>query len=290
MTAQRTLDRQRPQGVVRRLRDRLVVAFEPSRTSPARALPRRARTFELTTGPRGRRRGVMGMLRGASSKNAAFTSSRDGRSPPRGADHAGHGGRTQRCGVSRSPHAHRGCGVHMNTRSSPRAISPGSRRRRPTPLLETQRSDDAPDALAFHAALRRPAIPSPRLVSPSTGLCDEYFFCSPASRAASAEFSDRHNSGDPTATSPSPARSARRCSIYRNRRHRWTSPGRRRPRGTARPQRTLCRVNRSMIAARLRSETGGNIASILRPCARGEMAIAQLVLHRPSRRRRIRKV
>jgi coproporphyrinogen III oxidase len=68
-----------------------------------------------------------------------------------------------------------------------------------TPLLETQRSQEADDAVAFHAAMKAACDPfHPDWYERYRAWCDEYFFLPHRNepRGIGGIFYDRHNSGD----------------------------------------------------------------------------------------------
>jgi len=89
--------------------------------------------------------------------------------------------------------------VHMNTRflaTSQYWFGGGSDL---TPLLADQRSQDAPDAAEFHAAMRRACDAHDPAWHPRyKAWCDEYFFLPHRNepRGVGGIFYDRHNSGD----------------------------------------------------------------------------------------------
>jgi coproporphyrinogen III oxidase len=68
-----------------------------------------------------------------------------------------------------------------------------------TPLLAEQRAEDAPDALAFHAAMKRACdAHDPAWHAKYKAWCDEYFFLPHRNepRGVGGIFYDRHDSGD----------------------------------------------------------------------------------------------
>ena len=89
--------------------------------------------------------------------------------------------------------------VHMNTRFLSTAVSWFGGGADLTPTLDEQRSQDAPDAAAFHAALRAACDAyDPEAYGKYKAECDEYF-CLPhrnEPRGVGGIFYDRLNSGD----------------------------------------------------------------------------------------------
>jgi coproporphyrinogen III oxidase len=89
--------------------------------------------------------------------------------------------------------------VHMNTRYLATRSGWFGGGADLTPLLETQRHDDAPDAVLFHEALRRAcASHDPNWYEKYKAECDRYFFLPHRNepRGVGGIFYDRHDSGD----------------------------------------------------------------------------------------------
>ena len=189
------------------LRDRLVAAFEQLEDeAPAALYPGVPGRFELTPWERpAGGGGVMGMLRGRFfEKCGVHVSLVHGPVTAQMAEiMPGMEGKPFfAAGVSLIAHLWnpRVPAVHMNTRF----ISVGEHSwfgggADLTPLVETQRSDDADDAVAFHAALRRACdAHHPDWYETYKAWCDEYFFLPHRNepRGVGGIFYDRHNSGN----------------------------------------------------------------------------------------------
>jgi coproporphyrinogen III oxidase len=189
------------------LRDRLVAAFEQLEDeAPGELYPGEAGRFELT--PWGRPAGgggVMGMLRGRFfEKCGIHVSLVDGPVTPQMAQMMPglEGEPFAAMGVSLIAHLWnpRVPAVHMNTRF----ISAGDQSwfgggADLTPLLDIQRSEDAPDALAFHAALKAACDRADAdWYGKYKAWCDDYFYLPHRAepRGVGGIFYDRHNSGD----------------------------------------------------------------------------------------------
>ncbi len=89
--------------------------------------------------------------------------------------------------------------VHMNTRFLSTAESWFGGGADLTPMLAEQRSQDAPDAVQFHAAMKVACDPfDPEWYAKYKAWCDEYFYLPHRQemRGIGGIFYDRHNSGD----------------------------------------------------------------------------------------------
>jgi len=189
------------------LRDRLVAAFEALEVAaPADLYPGPPGRFELKPWVRDAGGGgVMGFLRGRffekvglhiSEVHGTFTPEMAGTMP--GADHDP---RFVATGVSLIAHmaSPRVPAVHMNTRyiATTRGWFGGGADL--TPLLEDQRRADAPDALAFHAAMKQACdAHDPAWYERYREECDRYFFLPHRGepRGVGGIFYDHHDSGD----------------------------------------------------------------------------------------------
>jgi len=89
--------------------------------------------------------------------------------------------------------------VHMNTRFLSTAESWFGGGADLTPMLDAQRSQDAPDAAQFHAAMKGACdAHDPEWHAKYKAWCDEYFYLPhrKETRGVGGIFYDRHNSGD----------------------------------------------------------------------------------------------
>ena len=189
------------------LRDRICAAFEQLEDeAPADLYSDEAGQFELTPWQRAAGGGgTMGMLRGRLfEKCGVHVSAVHG---PITAQMAqvmpGKEGQTfYATGISLIAHMTnpRVPAIHMNTRfitaGDDTWFGGGSDL---TPVLDIQRSQEAPDAIAFHAAMQAACDPHhPDWYEKYKQWCDEYFFLPHRNepRGIGGIFYDRHNSGD----------------------------------------------------------------------------------------------
>jgi coproporphyrinogen III oxidase len=189
------------------LRDRLVAKLEGlERDAPAALYPDAPERFVLTpwTRPEGGG-GVMGLLRGRLFEKAGvhvsyvhgeFTEEMAKAMPDMGDDR-----RFIATGVSVIIHPRnpRVPAAHMNTRFLTTATHWFGGGGDLTPLLADQRSQDAPDAVEFHAAYKRACDAyDPEWHPKYKAWCDRYFFLPHRNepRGVGGIFYDHHNSGD----------------------------------------------------------------------------------------------
>ena len=190
------------------LRDRIVAAFEQLEIdAPAELFPGEPAKFELKPWVReAGGGGVMGFLRGGrfiekmgchiSLVHGTFTPEMAANMP--GADKDP---RFTATGISliahmRSPKVP---AVHMNTRFLATKTGWFGGGADLTPTLDEQRSQDAPDALTFHAALKAACDKHDPAWYPDFKVrCDEYFYLPHRKepRGIGGIFYDHHNSGD----------------------------------------------------------------------------------------------
>ena len=189
------------------LRDRICAAFEQLEDeAPADLYSDEAGQFELTPWQRAAGGGgTMGMLRGrlfetcgvhVSAVHGPITAQMAQVMP-------GKEGQTfYATGISLIAHMTnpRVPAIHMNTRfitaGDDTWFGGGSDL---TPVLDIQRSQEAPDAIAFHAAMQAACDPHhPDWYEKYKQWCDEYFFLPHRNepRGIGGIFYDRHNSGD----------------------------------------------------------------------------------------------
>jgi len=189
------------------LRDRLVAAFEALEDeAPAALYPDEPGRFELKPWVReAGGGGVMGFLRGRffekcglhiSEVHGTFTPEMAATMP--GADKDP---RFVATGVSLIAHmvSPRVPAVHMNTRFLATTEGWFGGGADLTPTLDIQRSQEAPDALAFHAAMQGACDRfDPDWYAKYKAWCDEYFYLPHRQepRGIGGIFYDRHNSGD----------------------------------------------------------------------------------------------
>jgi len=189
------------------LRDRLVAAFETlENDAPASLYPGDPGRFELKPWTReAGGGGVMGFLRGRLfEKCGLHISEVHGTLTPEMAASMPGAERDPRfvaTGISliahmKSPHVP---AVHMNTRYLATTSGWFGGGADLTPLVESQRADDAPDALAFHAALKRACdAHDGAWYDRYREECERYFFLPHRGepRGVGGIFYDRHDSGD----------------------------------------------------------------------------------------------
>ena len=189
------------------LRDRIVAAFEALEDeAPAALYPGAPGRFELTPWKReGGGGGVMGFLRGrlfekcgvhVSQVHGTFTPEMAAAMPGTADDP-----RFVATGISLIAHmaSPRVPAVHMNTRYIATTSGWFGGGADLTPLLAHQRALDAPDALAFHAALKRACdAHDPAWHERYREECERYFFLPHRNepRGVGGIFYDRHDSGD----------------------------------------------------------------------------------------------
>jgi len=189
------------------LRDRFIVAFEALEgEAPEELYPGPPGRFELTRWAReGGGGGVMGMLRGRffekcglhiSQVHGQFTPEMAAAMPGGAADP-----RFVAVGISLIAHmvSPRVPAVHMNTRYLQTTHGWFGGGADLTPLIAEQRSEAAPDATLFHAALKRACdAHDDGWYAKFKAECDRYFFLPHRSepRGVGGIFYDRHDSGD----------------------------------------------------------------------------------------------
>jgi coproporphyrinogen III oxidase len=189
------------------LRDRITAAFETLEDeAPAALYPGAPGRFELTPWKReGGGGGVMGFLRGRlfekcgvhiSQVHGTFTPEMAAAMPGAADDP-----RFVATGISLIAHmaSPRVPAVHMNTRYIATTTGWFGGGADLTPLLAHQRAADAPDAVAFHAALKRACdAHDPAWHARYREECERYFFLPHRNepRGVGGIFYDRHDSGD----------------------------------------------------------------------------------------------
>ncbi|MGH7025003.1 MAG: oxygen-dependent coproporphyrinogen oxidase [Caulobacteraceae bacterium] len=189
------------------LRDRLVAAFEALEdAAPTDLYPGEAGRFKLTPWTRAAGGGgVMGFLRGRFfEKCGLHISEVHGTLTPEMAQAmpgAEGDPRFVATGISLIAHmvSPRVPAVHMNTRYLATTSGWFGGGADLTPLLSHQRSPEAPDAKAFHAALKRACdAHDPDWYERYRAECDRYFFLPHRNepRGVGGIFYDRHDSGD----------------------------------------------------------------------------------------------
>jgi coproporphyrinogen III oxidase len=189
------------------LRDRIVAAFEALEDeAPPELYDGPAGRFELKPWVReAGGGGVMGFLRGRFfEKCGVHISLVHGEFTPEMAASMPGDGRDRRfvaTGISLIAHPRnpRVPAVHMNTRYLATTEGWFGGGADLTPVLDIQRSQDAPDAVMFHAAMQRACdAHDPTWHAKYKAWCDEYFFLPHRGepRGVGGIFYDRHNSGD----------------------------------------------------------------------------------------------
>jgi coproporphyrinogen III oxidase len=190
------------------LRERIMAALEAIEDeAPANLYPGDPGRFERRPWTRdsGSGGGVGGFLAGRVFEKAGIhTSAANGRfSPEMAATMPGGDKDPNYVSASISlivhPRSPRIPAVHMNTRFLSTAESWFGGGADLTPVLDEQRRQDAPDAIAFHAAMRRACeAHHPDWHAKYKAWCDEYFYLPHRDepRGIGGIFYDRHNSGD----------------------------------------------------------------------------------------------
>lgn len=200
--------RQKARAWFESLRDRICAALEQLEDEASAALyPGEAGRFDYRPWSRdgGAGGGLGGHLTGRLfEKGGVHTSSASGRfSPEMAASMPGAAQDPDYVSSSISliihPRSPRVPTVHMNTRFLSTGEYWFGGGADLTPLLDVQRRQDAPDAVAFHAAMRRACDDhDPGFYDRFKRWCDEYFFLPHRNepRGIGGIFYDRHNTGD----------------------------------------------------------------------------------------------